>query len=516
AHETFVGSFAEPKDGGNLDTALSSFDGTTVVIVPRAHASEAIGGATRWRNIHFAVRGMRGKAPVFRLPLMSPGNRRMILSGNAVSFEHLKLVWSYEPNTTKWHTFDTHVRSGAGASTWRVEAHNAAAFTEDVVYVSINERFPVGDFYEWLEAKVFTHALVKPTASETKAGTFMIGFQSGAPASAAFSRAIPDMPLYGFMIKDPAAKPTKLVVLVSGQHPYEGQTKAALQGAIDWILNSKTAEAAAYRAEYVTVVYPFVNPTGELAGLWRGTAFDPSVDTNRHWDTSEKVPARARGFDTVIVHKNAMLKDIAAIGIGEPYAVFDYHQSFGESETELDYVLHASLSLAADAPAARQVAVTEFAPYFARLNTQAPMAGRPSDLTSQQTLRGLMVARGVKLPLTFERSVYHTIESERAFGVATVCALVDSVMVAAATEKSEDNVVDSAATASASSEVVATPLAVSAFGETGRFEGMSLLLGGTNWFSKATVAQSGRDAAAEISDLGMRFASALPGTASVE
>src|SRR5690606_8920295 len=103
--------------------------------------------------------------------------------------------------------------------------------------------------------------------------------------------------------------------------------------------------------------------------------------------------------------------------------------SFGESETEMDYVLHSSLSLAPDAPASRRAAVSDFAPYFARLNTQAVMAGRPSDLASQQTLRGLMVARGVTLPITFERSVYHTIESERAFGVATVCALVDALMV---------------------------------------------------------------------------------------
>ncbi len=430
AEEDFVGSFAEPRDGGNLDTARSSYDGETVVIVPRAHASEAIGGATRWRNVHFAVRGVRGKTPVFRLPLRSPGSGAMILTGDAISLEHIKLVWSYASNAARWNTFETHRRLGTGASSWRVEASNAEAFTEDVVYVSINERMPVGAFYDWLEKDVLTHRRVRSTPSETTPGSFVIGYQSGASASSAFSRAIPDMPLFGFAIREPSANPRKLVMLVSGQHPYEGQAKVALQGAVDWILNSETPEAIAYRAEYVTLVYPMVNPTGELAGLWRGTAQDPTKDVNRHWHTTETEPGRARGIDTVIVHKNAMNADIAGLALGEPYAVFDYHQNFGECAHELDYVLHASPSEAEVAPAARRVAATEGAAYFARLSAGVQLAGRPSDLATQQTLRGYMVARGVKLPVTFERSVYNTLASERAFGGETVRALADPVIVA--------------------------------------------------------------------------------------
>lgn len=431
AEETFVGHFAEPKDGGNLDTTHSKFDGTTVLIVPRAHPSEALGGATRWRNVHFAVRGMLGKAPVFNLPMTSPGSGKMILSGDAVSFQKVKLVWSYAPNAVTWNGFDTHTRTGGGASTWKVQARNHAAFTQDVVYVSINERFPVSDFYEWLEADVLTHPLVKPTPSETSPGTFVIGYQSGAAASVAVSRAIPDMPLFGFIIKDPTANPTKLVMLVSGQHPYEGQTKVALQGAIEWILKSASPEAVAYRANYTTIVYPFVNPTGEMAGLWRGTAYQPFKDTNRNWSTSETVPSRYRGIDTVIVHKNAMKKDIAALGLGEPYAMFDYHQNFGDNPAELDYVLHSSHSIATTASVSRRAARTDYEPYYERLNAQVSIASRASDLTSQQTLRGHMNARGATLPLTFERSVYNTLASETEFGTATVRALVDPLWVVA-------------------------------------------------------------------------------------
>jgi Periplasmic protein TonB, links inner and outer membranes len=429
AHEKFVGHFAEPRDGGNLDTDRSTFDGLTVTIVPRAHANEAVSGGTRWRTVWFAVRGVQGKTPAFRLPLTSPGSGKVILSGDAVSFQNIKMVWSYEPKPAVWNTFDTYTRTGSGASTWRVEGRNHTPFTRDVVYVSINERAAVEDFYEWLEADVFTHPRVFPTPSEALPGSFVIGYQSGAPASAAFSRDIPDMPLFGFVIKDPAANPTKLVMLVSGQHPYEGQNKVALKAAVDWIMNSDTPEAKAYRAQYLTVVYPFVNPTGELAGLWRGTAYAPNKDTNRNWHTGETVPSKNRGIDTVIVHKNAMKTDISALGLGEPYAVFDYHQNYGDRPATPDYLLHATLSVSSSAPASRRAALTDFAPYFARLQLATSIGDAPSDLTSQETLRGYMVARGVKLPLTFERSVYNKLETEVAFGEATVRALVDPATI---------------------------------------------------------------------------------------
>jgi|GEM_PF-2265141 len=429
AHEQFVGHFAEPADGGNLDTARSTFDGLTVTIVPRAHASEAVSGGTRWRTVWFAIRGVKGKTPAFRLPLTSPGTGKVILSGDAVSFQNIKMVWSYEPKPSTWNTFDTYTRTGSGASTWRVEGRNTQPFTQDVVYVSINERAAVEDFYEWLEADVLTHPRVSATPSEAAPGTFVIGYQSGAPANASFSRDIPDMPLFAFMVKDPQANPTKLVMLVSGQHPYEGQNKVALKAAVDWILNSETPEAKAYRAQYVTVVYPFVNPTGELAGLWRGTAYAPNKDVNRNWHTGETVPSRNRGIDTVIVHKNAMKRDIEALGLGEPYAVFDYHQNYGDRPATPDYLLHATLSTSGSAPMARKVALTDFAPYFARLQTMTTIGDAPSDLTSQETLRGYMVARGVKLPLTFERSVYNTLDTEVTFGEATVRALVDPATI---------------------------------------------------------------------------------------
>jgi hypothetical protein len=425
ASEHFVGNFAEPVDGGNLDTERSTFDGHQVIIIPRSHANEAVGGAVRWRTVYFAIRGVKGRTPAFELPLISPGTGGEMLSVDPISFHNIKLVWSYDPDGHGWNTFDVHRRTGTSRETWKVTAENDRPFDRDVVYVCINERAPVAEFYEWLEASVFVHPFVRPTPSEAKPASFIIGFQSGANASSECSRSIPDTPLYAFMIKDPSARPSKLVMLFSGQHPYEGQNKVALKAAVDWILNSTSAEAKAYRAEYLTVVYPFVNPTGEMAGLWRGTAAAPLKDTNRNWDTADVEPSQDRGIDTVIVHKNAVRLDIAKLGMGEPYAVFDYHQNFGDHADAPDYVLHATSSLSFTRAVHRGSPVDAFSPYYARLARIVGIADMPSELRTQETLRGYMGARGVLLPLTFERSVYHTLSSEQQFGVATVRALVE-------------------------------------------------------------------------------------------
>lgn len=429
AAEGFHGSFAEPVDGGNLDVERSSFDGTLAHLVPRWHESEALGGgagARRWRNMLFALRGVRGRIVTFRLPARpaETGVRFHDVDESTVGLIHP--VWSYGGGSSQWSPFEEveSVRpvpashpAGNDSATGPGEAiaaaafgadeygwvfRNAVPFTEDVVYVSINEHFPVLEFYGWLEANVLRHDWVRPTASEAVPGTCLIGYQSGGVSvDGAYSREVPDMPLYGFQIADPVADPRKVVMLVSGQHPYEGQTKAALQAAIEWILDPVDPAAAAYRAEYVTLVYPFVNPTGELAGLWRGTAYDVRRDVNRHWDTELTDPAHDRGIDTVIVHKQAMLRDVAAIGLGQPYAVVDLHQTFGDRMPSLHYVMHDT------SPAASA--------FVRRLQEEAEMADVVS-APSRRTLRGFWQRAGAGMALCVERAASSTLAEERSFG----------------------------------------------------------------------------------------------------
>jgi len=443
AAENFFGSFAEPIDGGNLDVNASTFDGTVAVLSPRWHESEALGGGAggvRWRNMMFAIRGVKGRIVTFRLPMMLPGSNVMVHNMDTVTLHNVHPVWSADASQRRWQPFTKVTRygpTGAGSSAVRFpwdsaavkstatvstsasrredygwEFRNTEPFTEDVVYVSINEHAPVQEFYDWLESDVFTNGWVSPTASEASPGTFMIGYQSGAPAQAgggaAFTRDVPDMPLYAFRIQEPGTSPKKLVLLVSGQHPYEGQTKAALRGAVEWILDRDDPSAAAFRREYAVIVYPFVNPTGDYAGLWRGTAYNPRKDTNRNWNTTLTNPTADRGIDTVIIHKNAMVKDVAAEGLGQPYAVFDFHQNFGDRPATLDYALHVQNSAASA--------------YVAKLNKIEPTADITAT-TDTTTLRGWWTARGASMVVVFERSTYHTLASEHAFGRSTMQAL---------------------------------------------------------------------------------------------
>jgi hypothetical protein len=133
--------------------------------------------------------------------------------------------------------------------------------------------------------------------------------------------------------------------------------------------------------------------------------------------------------------------DIAGLGLGEPYAMFDYHQNYGDRPGKPDYVLHSTASDLATASVARQSAATVYSPYYARISALTAIADVDSDLTTQETLRGHMIARGVRLPLTFERSVYHSLGSEWTFGVATVQALVDPSMIVVPVEPTPDPIV---------------------------------------------------------------------------
>lgn len=436
AAEDFRGNFAEPADGGNLDVEKSRFEGDVAYLVPRWHESEALGsgsGARRWRNMLFAIRGVKGKIVTFRLPMQPAESGVSILNMDSASFALVSPVWSYSPKNRAWKEFSTLTqwkpdgedssgtsfpadslvntadaisvsRSSSRKEDYGWSFRNEKPFTEDVVYISINEHLPVGEFYDWVDDTLRSHAWVKPTASEVAAGTGIIGYQSGSVVtSEAFSRTVPDQPLYAFQIKETGKNPTKVVVLVSGQHPYEGQNKAVLKGAIEWILDPTDPAAAAYRATYVTLIYPLVNPVGEWAGLWRGTAVDVRRDMNRNWSTPYTNPASDRAIDTVIIHKQAMIRDLAALGLGEPHAVLDLHQNFGDRLPVLSYVLHDGSTAASSIVGA--------------ISSSTGLNSVKSDPGSNtQTLRGWWKNRGVKASLTIERSTYSTLAEEAAFG----------------------------------------------------------------------------------------------------
>ncbi|HEX2101710.1 MAG TPA: hypothetical protein VHF69_13640, partial [Candidatus Synoicihabitans sp.] len=159
-----------------------------------------------------------------------------------------------------------------------------------------------------------------------------------------------------------------------------------------------------------------VNPTGELAGLWRGTANDVHRDINRNWHTTLVDPNENRGIDTVIIHKQAMTKDVAAIDLGQPYAVIDLHQNFGDQLPALHYVLHNRNPVAAA--------------FVRRLQEQVDIADVLSNPPSKQTLRGYWQHHGAAMSLCIERSTYSTLGAEREFGRQLMRALAPATNAA--------------------------------------------------------------------------------------
>jgi hypothetical protein len=414
----WVGSevFYEPVDGGNLDTAYTTQVGNLVTIVPRAHANQAITGsqANRFRNFLFAMRGVSGRTVSFALPFQSTGvgGAEYIHALDQFSAQNIKPVWSYD--RLIWHQFDNYARVTTGTNTtWKVTASNNTPFSSDVIWVSINEHYKVGDFYNWLKTSVFTHSMVSPTASVNTTGVtnptgFEIGLQVGATSTTAFSRTVPSTPLYAFKIKDPAYQPKRVCVLVSGQHPYEGQNKWALKGALQFILSSDP-KAIAIRQNYVILVYPFVNPTGELAGLWRGTAANVTADTNRNWHNN------AKAVDTINIHRSAMKGDIIALGLGVPTMLFDFHQTF---ESTTGHVVRNN-----------DTTKTLTAGYLAALRVYHPATGDNLGATASADYDYLRLwsrnVLGSKGSVTCERGVYGTASTELAYGADVVRALAD-------------------------------------------------------------------------------------------
>lgn len=390
--------FSEPADGGNLDLTNTKVVGDVVTIVPRAHTSEAMSGQSRWRNVLFAMRGLLNQRNTFVLPLRSPGSGKVIHNQDPLSFANLKPVWSYDG--VNWKPFDTYTRTGSSITDWAVRCSNAQGFAADVVFISINDVYPVQDYYAWLRQTVFLHPWVKPTAS-ANATTFEIGRQKGATSKTAFNRTVPEMPLYAFRIADPAMNPTKVCILVAGQHPYEGQNKWALQGAIEFILSDDPA-AVEYRRQYVTLVYPHVNPTGELAGLWRGTASDTYADTNRNWAKN------ARNVDTVNIHRTSLLADVAAENRGAPALLLDFHQTF---QNVTGHVIRANSAITAGF-------LERLRAYYPGTEDVLTTNGEMLTLWASATLRA-------KCTLILERSVYSEAQWELPYGEVVIRAIVD-------------------------------------------------------------------------------------------
>ena len=292
-------AFDQDFDNGSLNidqTAVEDADSDQPIITLAFRDVMATG---RW--YHFDVRGVDGKQPLFRVPTQG--------GADAAHRDTHRSVYSLDGGET-YRYFDNGKR-GDGYFTFEADE----PFSQNRVRVAYSLPYPVSRTIDHARA-LSDSPWVTPVPSAD--ACFVIGLSPGTSGGGyrdELGREIPQLPLLGFRITDPAAgEDCKVnVVLTSGTHASESTGNHVLEGKIDFLVGD-SPEAAELRRRTVIHVYPQVNPEGRWAGYMRSAPQAPQVNVNRDW-TDEPRHSQVRTVSEAIVRDTG----------GRAAVLIDYH-----------------------------------------------------------------------------------------------------------------------------------------------------------------------------------------------
>ncbi|GJM25099.1 MAG: hypothetical protein DHS20C16_15140 [Phycisphaerae bacterium] len=245
-------------DHGALDAAQTTITPTLITLGPRRDIY-----ISRW--IYCKATGVQGLNPTFRIP-------NDHVAGYSLGDGH-RYVYSYDQQT--WHFFDNG-ENDAGYYSFS----NNAPFTQDTMWFAYGLPYP-WEATEQHMATVSTSPYVSPTPSAD--ANFILGYSNDGTLTD-LGRAVPQLPMYGYLISDASAPgPKSVVVLTTGNHPNENTGHITFEGMIEFIL-SADPRADALRQVADFYVYPNCNPDGKWAGHARSNPENPNIDHNRDWD----------------------------------------------------------------------------------------------------------------------------------------------------------------------------------------------------------------------------------------
>jgi hypothetical protein len=245
-------------DHGALDATQTVISPTEITLGPRRDIY-----VSRW--IHCKATGVLGLNPLFRIPNDHP-------AGSTLGDNH-RYVYSYDQQN--WFFFDNGENS---AGFYRF--NNSAPFTQDVIWFAYGLPYSWDDTVQHMAA-VSTSPYVSPTPSAD--ANFILGYSNDGTLFD-LGRPVPQLPMYGYLIRDASAPgPKTVVVLTTGNHPNETTGQYTFQGMVDFIL-SADPRADALRQVADFYVYPQNNPDGKWAGHARSNPENPNIDHNRDWD----------------------------------------------------------------------------------------------------------------------------------------------------------------------------------------------------------------------------------------
>lgn len=271
-------SIDEPIDSGSVDVASSTVDdgASLITIQPRLSWFNSTAERAIWWWFYFTISGATGRQPTIDL---LDANSTDHFNGTPDNLCR-QACWAYDLNGP-WYDFSS-VTYPTSPDRIRL-AHNEA-FTEDVVHVA---HYPV---YTWAraEAAVATWALSPYVSNTTSSNSSLVIFQqpSRVSGSRAGNRTCPAANLYGFEITDTSVVASKnRIVVVGGNHPAEPNGSWAIEAFVDLLLSSDP-RADFLRQKCVFYIYPFVNPQGRYAGMYRDAPDSIGSDHNRIWNTT--------------------------------------------------------------------------------------------------------------------------------------------------------------------------------------------------------------------------------------
>ena len=244
-------------DHGALNESTTSISDTVVELGARTDIY-----ASRW--IYVKATGVMGLNPEFRVS-------NATIAGSSLSSAH-RYVYSYDQEN--WHFFDNGENSGG-----YYRFSNDAAFTADVIWLAYALPYPWEATEQHMD-KVAASPWVSPSPSAD--ANFVLGLSNDGTLTD-LGRAVPQLPIYGYLISDPSPGPREVVVITTGNHPNETTGSYTFEGVIDFIL-SDDPRAVTMRQLADFYVYPSCNPDGRWAGHARTSVENPFIDHNRDWD----------------------------------------------------------------------------------------------------------------------------------------------------------------------------------------------------------------------------------------
>jgi len=392
----------EPAEGGNFDISSSDLSGDEYSLRLRTHGNEATGGDQRWETMLFEILGARGLQPTFRLDYTNGHGHQFVPS---LYESNVQPLWTerYPAQEGDWTPFDNYDRSSSDELVFS----NNAVFSAERIFVSLKRRKTIPQYNERIRSDYVTRAHVEaPSTGGVNGNAFQVATQPGASSSSlgdSVSRDIGDEPIYTAVVREASRNPDKTALMTCGMHPFEHNNKLVMEGFFEFI-TSDDPKAQTYRSHFATICYFHLNPTGEVAGLWRGLAEDVTEDLNRSWNQNDQT-----GYQGNL--ETSIETEVSDLGLGDPPVALDLHQALS---TATGYVRGTGSNTLAQN---FQTAVSNYV-------SDMPYDNGPDDAGrfrryTEDLYPGIMSC-------TMERAVYApTFSGERAVGAAYAKALTD-------------------------------------------------------------------------------------------